>query len=228
MRTVEDLNNTESGSCIILGSGPSANLLDDVKADFPVIAVNGGAKKKKADYFISDDQGVFYADYFNELDKKTKVCLYRNKFEKYSLVKHVDKMKFPVYWFEHKEGYDIDLPYKHDDQDKLFPQARSSSITALYLAITLGFKEAYLLGLDCVYGSEKRYFWGLDYPTFRLKNPFFQRRFRRKLGDGHTDSDLLEIYDNFKMLHKNLLKHIKIYNASPVSKLDFFEKKHLV
>jgi len=226
--SLDILNNTYKGkSCIILGAGPSTEEFnsDIVKEkNLTVIAVNGGyVKCQNADFFLTDDQGAYYAEYFRCLkDSKTKVLLYEDKYVMYNLLdKCSDMFGDRLFTYKHKKGYQVKCPYNNSDEQFFLPEARSSSITAIYVAIMLGFKNVYLLGIDCVY-SGTRYFWGSDHPNLSLKNPFMQRRFKRMLKGQQTDSDLIEIYENFRLVSGKITDFVKVHNLSKLSALDVF------
>jgi hypothetical protein len=80
------------------------------------------------------------------------------------------------------------------------------SYFALQLAVYMGFKEIYFLGLDLANNPEKTHFFGKDFPSV-----------------SHDTTAYPKMRDSFERICPELKKKgIKVYNCSPVSTLECF------
>jgi hypothetical protein len=120
--------------------------------------------------------------------------------------------------FSHRQGYYLSYPYKHNDPKFGLWQSRSSTVSAIHCAFILGFKKIVLLGMDCCYTDGKRHFYELEgFEKPKRRKPFSQRRFVKTFGKTETDTDLMQILNDWNGLYDRVKDHVELYNASPIS-----------
>jgi len=225
MRNFEELCDKYSGTCFIVGSGPSLNSQNlGFLANYTTIAVNAGyIAVPEADFFVSDDQDVVEWQYAYDAlrqSDKTQVLLYEWKFQRFG-----NWQECRCWYgnrlvsFSHRKGYHLTHQYQHDHPKYGIWQARSSLGSAIHLAYLMNFKEIVLLGVDCVYVDGKRHFYevGKHRAKPERRRPFFQRRFPRKIGKHTTDQDLLDILSYWNRIYERIGNHFTLRNASPIS-----------
>jgi hypothetical protein len=219
---LEDLKDKHKGEIIVvLGAGPSVNSIDSViLQNFTVISVNSGIVKmkgsKKQFYYLSDDTGVKnWSYYINDLPKENAISLlYKDKLENH--IGHLDKDKVVLFnhtwWHSPSDGtYNVD-GLKLTKSEPIIG-ARTSAGSAVHWAYIMGATKIVLLGLDCCYKDNKRYFWE-DYPKkeqpFMLNGSKFEKRPLRETYKGmqvdRYSMDFLNYWDHFCDANKNILK----------------------
>lgn len=214
----------EGESCFIVGGGPSLQDFNyEILEGKDVIVVNQAIwKVPNAKYFITMDytwlskskiQGIGSAgnrdQFIQHPAKKYFVIAFSG--ERLGCVDdfhYVDKL--------HKLNYDLTLfdevikVFKYGGMGfslKEFHCGSDSGYSALQLAVALGYKTVYLLGLDfCVSGESTHYH--TDYP--RQDSRDYQ---------GRLDSYLQTYPEAFQVLKQN---GIRVYSSSHISKLNQF------
>jgi len=223
--------------CIILASGPSLHHLDiqNIKTDDIVIAINAGiVKYSKSQYFLSDDNDVQNWNYWDTIlpQCEAKLLLYKDKpWQKISSIRYER-----IIWYKHKCWYDLFKNIYYDDGLELTKEAhlpiigaRNSSGSAIHFAYIMGCNPIILVGCDCCFKDDKKYFWQFEQEPIvkRLKNkdtipinPIKKINYNGK----QIDTCFLEFVEYWNALSKQCDKYkIKIYDASDGA-LSCFEK----
>lgn len=164
---LKDLENKHEGEMgFVIGAGPSLHFQDvsDLINYVTITANSGILKIPDCDYFVSDDQGIRSWNYYSDTAKKSRCLkiLYKNKLS--DSLKHFRKGE--VVLFNHKTWYDPRKKKYYEDglvmtKDAEAPiiGARTSLATAVHWAFIMGCDPIVLLGCDCCYKGNKRYFW---------------------------------------------------------------------
>lgn len=226
MRNLEEFNGKHVGQpCFIIGSGPSINCLNLAPLEhYVTIACNGGfVAHPKATYFLSDDWDVSNWSYFMidlRAAMNTIVLMYEDKL-KYAA--HIFGGRSVL--FRHRRGYDVTDKYEHEVKENRIVQARSSIGTAIHVAHIMECSPIILLGVDCCRTgkTQHRWFWqdkvGDDRPT-RLDD----RRLDKYSTVENSDTDLQDILSYWEMAGPRFRDKCSVYNASPISLVDAFER----
>ncbi len=123
------------------GAGPS---LAEIPRDFdsiPVIATNQAITHfEKVDYFFATDIGVLYCGYTDQIGKANEVYLHKN----FNHPKYIKKLPKKFKTFKYRNHYE----YKLDKSGDFIP-GYSVPHTATTFAYWLGFKNIFLIGVDC-------------------------------------------------------------------------------
>lgn len=241
-----ELKNKHLGKrCFILGSGPSIKnqnlipLKDEivfalnnfyVHQDFNIIM--SGEKSK---YYITapthepqleNEWKAWFEDMQNNISQKIVMILglsrykynIRYLFKKYDLFK-----KHKIYWYFPGiiTGDYYQFKPKNLDITKMIWSAMTISVYALIIAIYMGFKDIYLLGMD------HNYFLYDDESQMRMYNSSIHQKneFQRAFGDSFYVKEFLrqyKIFSQYELLRDNCKSNI--YNASAGGILKVFPK----
>ncbi len=176
---LDDIKNKHKGErCFILATGPSLRVEDVEKlSDETTIAVNSFYKiynqtQFRPTYYVvldPDVQSSFIEKCPYQMNEVAKKMIFMNDMEK-------DKRKginyipycYQDHWFNiFNTKYDYSKNLKFSD-NLLWGMYDKYTVTnaAIELAIHMGFKEIYLLGVDCNYNGPKKYFVQPDKDTF--------------------------------------------------------------
>ncbi len=160
---MEDYHNKHIGKiACILGAGPSLRHFDIEMFDdrFVMFCVNSSiAKLPETDYYVSDDNGIMFWNYYREyiVPSKCMKFLYGKKLERFA--KHIPEDKKVYYdhmsWCS-KSKSNINLT---DNPNAPLIGARTSLATSLHIAYIMGIRKFILFGCDCQKEEDKRYFW---------------------------------------------------------------------
>lgn len=232
MRNLEEFNGKHQGEiAFVLGSGPSVNMLDlSPLTKHVTIAVNSGYLAfPEATYFLSDDWSVArWSYFFNDLraSKSTTALLYEDM-----LKNEAWQFGNRAVLFRHRKGYHLTDKYEHKNPLNHICQARTSVGSAIHVAHIMGCRKIVLIGIDCCRQDSLRYFWGkrgaVEKRPFR-KDDIPVDRYRRTFHKGRqTDTDLIDITRYWKNKAVYFNDKCKIFNASPISLLDEFQKINL-
>jgi len=225
MQTYKVLENKHIGeNAFVLGAGTSLYGLDlRYIHDYVVLSVNSsillmpwdvGSNDKR--YWISNDSLVRRWSYWERVKQAHAVKLVRNSWEKY----YDEIPDFLYFWRRHTPENLIDP----DDDGLCYC---SSVPTSIDLAIYMGCKNIFILGVDQYSKSGKRYFWQLD---DKIENPFMI--FKNKISEKGWLPNLRQQqwtygYDKqaYEALEKySKIKDVKIYNCNMMSRVNAFEK----
>lgn len=162
-KSYKELFDTRSGACLIVGMGPSRNLLHNYDIDIPTICINKAATEFRCDYWaIHDWDGVL------AWHDKTM-----NKAPMLTYCYHVDKPDLP------KLGREVFFYEIYSDPQlhrrKPIYWSETTLGCALDLAIRMGFRTIYTIGTDLTEG-------GYDNPYFKPEELKIEHRMvRRKI-----------------------------------------------
>ncbi|MHA1592740.1 MAG: hypothetical protein ACTSUP_09745 [Candidatus Heimdallarchaeaceae archaeon] len=186
----------------IVGSGPSLqnfNFSSLINRD--TIGVNRAVESiPNPTYFIVADSGIIRkavrANFWNMDSSTIKVVVMGPEHKRYKQVKGVlnryDRIIKP-------SRFDGEISFDKNH----FATGKNTGFCALQLAVLLGYKKIYLLGIDLTADRGKRHFYSKEMdinPGRCLKN--FYKHFVRGLAILHTMSD------------------VKVYSCSPISRLN--------
>lgn len=178
---LSDVANKHTGKTAwIMGAGPSLRHVDASKLNGVTFTVNSSIlHHPECDYWVSDDQDTFNWSYIENVQNS-------------SCIKMMDKDRLGRKWgdnedvvkYRRQHWYDwYDPRTKRYDESKVcfrkspdYPLAgtRTSTATALHIAWIMGCDPIVLLGCDCCYEDNKRWFWefGDKHPTRRGKDMY--------------------------------------------------------
>lgn len=210
----------EGKRCFIVGTGPSLDVkqLDLLKNEYTFsmnsIVLSFKDTEWRPTYYVIQDGRAYRTlkekiDYYNMENVFIGIS---NRFRSIFINKISNKnfnryYYFPVYPFPEKDIKE--LKFSSNCYEQVYDGA-TITYSIMQLAVYMGFKEIYLLGIDCDYTSK-----GKKNIVEYVKN-----------NNGiETENKMLSAYVCAK---KYADKHnIKIYNASEKGKLNIFEKKQL-
>ena len=205
--------------CYILGAGISL-FNDSLHKDFynikdAVISVNSSillGKKihSQEKYWISNDSAVTYWSYFKDVLEDNSEIIIRNTWEQ----KYYDRVTRNVWMFSARENVAMAL-----DSHEQRLCGISSVPSAIDLAIQIGYKSIYILGLDHYFYEGKSHFWQM-FP--KEKQPTTVQYFAPQRMQQIMFEKNMECYEKLNdFSNKN---NCKIYNCSLSSKVRAFEK----
>lgn len=229
MRTVEEFNGKYTGQpAVIIASGPSLYLQDlSLLSGLVCIVVNSGyIAMPDADFFISDDWSIFNWRSLTKclIESRTTVLLYEDK------LKHAaDMFDSRAVLYKHRCGYNVTDDYSHTDYSRHILQCRTSVGSAVHVCHIMGCSPILLLGVDCRYLNGNRYFWQFDRKKYKMPiGKGAEKKFIRMNAEIETDTDLMEIAEYWRTLGKEFAHKCTIFNGSPISEVDVFEKISIV
>lgn len=202
----------DRSKCFIVGGGPSLIGFNfDFLKSVDTIAVNEAIRYlPEAKYFITMD--YLYWTRFNPMGKFRTTCVFVvNEFESY-IEDHAGYIK------DTRNGMIYDLSLFNviiKSQHKLglgksfdgFVHGSNSGFCALQLALLLGYKEIYLLGIDLISNSH-----GSHFHNSYVSDPKFQEK---------LDKYLVAFDKAFQLLPK-LFPDVNVYSCSSISALNQF------
>lgn len=229
---IKDLENKykDNEFCFVIGSGPSLHFISkellEIISKHPVICVNAAimkfADKKNDLYFLSDDEDICrWSFFYDDLLKSNATCLFYDKKLK-GLTGLIPEER--TIFFQHKTWYNHITKEKPKDglvmtKDANLPVigARNSLASAVHFAYIFGVKNIILLGVDCCYDGNKKYFWEYDdeKKAKRITNKpavFFPKR---KMNDTIVDTSMIDFMKYWSELAYQAEKQkISIVNCS--------------
>lgn len=222
----------------LLGAAPSLHFQDlSPLKDYITFTVNSSIMKMpNSDYFVSDDQGIRFWNYYKEdlLPSSCIKLLYREKFDKSDLPFNRDRVVFfdHKWWFSPPDKYNLpDGLILTKDPNAPIIGARTSVGTALHLAYIMGCDPIVLLGCDCCYVERKRYFWQFpgEKEAIRFDNQITHLNPNRGQRNGKMiDSHCRHFEEYWTKLAEINAGKINIVYASEGGILDCFPKMTLI
>lgn len=221
--------------CFVAGSSPSLRHIDVEKISKHIlISVNSSILKfPNAQYFVSDDSAVMSWNYWAQVfkNKNCKKFLYADKFERF-----VSPQQDTVF-YKHRQYATVNrntLEYHLENlimfTDATIPiiGARSSLASAVNIAYIMGCNPIVIIGHDCCYEENKRYFWQFDGQpkAFDNQNKLFSTPNRGKVDGKPVDNhcvDYLLYWKHFASVNPNLCQG-RILDASANSIIEIFPK----
>lgn len=232
-KQMKELHNIHQGQrCFIIGNGPSLTPddLDRIKDEYSFAANRifyiFDSTKWRPSYYVSTDNNVIPFDIDNIKAKIscTKFISYKAKMFGRS---HLDNIiyicangKFRI------NPYDPEADTLSEDPSKYVTKVHTVTVTSIELAIYMGFKEIYLLGVDHNY-TKKVDRNGKIYRDPTVKSSYFKgmRDSQGKLGDGVSYQNVVSMNNSYELAKRFAEKHgVKICNATRGGKLELFER----
>ena len=161
-----DFENKHTGRlAFVLAAGPSLHYekLEGIGQYVTLVSNSAFLKLKSADYFVSGDVGAADWDYFTRSLPKAECVKF---LASDSLKQHALRFNNDVCFFERK--FRFDFKTKQPIADGLVATADGklpvidgsiSAALAVHIAHIMGCNPIVLLGTDCCYIQEKKYFW---------------------------------------------------------------------
>lgn len=223
-------------TCFVVASGPTLHFqeISFIKNHIS-IAINAGiAKIPFANYFLTDDHDVQNWNYWRDIlpNIDANLLLYQDKPWKPFGRDLLDK----TIWFKHKAWYDpANNRYYNDGlvmtKDPKLPiiGARNSAASSIHFAYIMGCDPIILLGCDCCFIDNNKYFWQFDNEPLvkrvssRDTVPFYKNKLM-KYKNKMIDPCFFEFIKYWQELSKQCEKqNIRVYDGSD-GVLDCFEK----
>jgi hypothetical protein len=205
--------------CFIIATGPSLTVEDLEKLNGETtfsmnsICLAFDETDWRPTYYGIQDEGVYgkMRKYINKLDAECKF-ISDNILDAYNINILKDHYIFPIDFLHHFIPNNTN--YNTKFSNNIFGAVYNGytiTYSLLQIAVYMGFKEIYLLGVDCHYGND-------------MKHHFKEY--------GQVDPDFLiagqRMVSAYKVAKKYASKHnIKIYNATRGGKLEEFERVDL-
>ena len=213
-------NRHQNKMAFILGAGPSLHFQDiSPLKDYVTFTVNSGIlvvpnRLPDCDYFVTDDQGVKNWNYYKETacNSHSIKLLFKAKLENVKSHFRSDE----VVLFNHKSWYEPSNNTWREgggtltrDAEAPIVGARTSFATAIHFAYIMGCDPIVLLGCDCCYHGNKRYFW--QFPGEQKGYQYYGRDVfsspnRGRINGSPVDNncvDFLEYWAKFAEVNKN-------------------------
>jgi hypothetical protein len=205
--------------CFVFGAGPSLHFVNMKPLNnYLCLAVNAGIMKyKEIDFFgfVSDDSAVRHWHYYSNI-LPTLPCykfLYKKKLKNYA--EGLENVYFfdHTWWFQPK-GKKYNLDGLKLTKEEPIIGARLSAGSAVHIAYILGCDPIVLLGTDCMFRDNKRYFWEFEGEeiTFRING---DNSFNVNKHMGFQKGQFLEYWNTFAKVNADILgKEVNIIDAS--------------
>lgn len=214
LKSLKDKHNGER--CFIVATGPSLNIKDLEKLENEItfsmnsICLAFEETGWRPDYYGIQDINV-YRNLSNYIENLSVV----GKFIGDNISKRIkqsdDHYVFPLNLLHHKVSHSNYQTKFSDDAYAVVYSGYSITYSLIQIAVYMGFKEIYLLGVDCQYSNNMKH----HFQEYGYVDPHFQ-----SLGDMQTHAYTVakEYADNHD---------IKIFNATRGGMLDVFERVDL-
>lgn len=213
---IEKYRNIHNGKrCFIVATGPSLKMedLDALAAHKEIcISLNSiwrafGATKWRPQYYLAMDYRSI-RDYKEIIEKENIACsFWGDTYKGFDAVKYNERNLLHHFVYEYSEK-----KYPKFSEDFARKSYHGSTVTynALQLAVYMGFKDIYLLGVDFSYiGQSKDVKYGHFYKEKKFTSVGYER----------------QVYLAYLSAKKYADEHgIKIYNATRGGKLEVFER----
>ena len=211
----------EGKRCFIVATGPSLRMSDlDVlhknkEICFSMNRIYYAFKETdwRPDYYILTDSRFFYEDK-NQVEKLFEVTpkLFADTYEPFWKIPHDDTFyKFHFQYEFHPES----LPKFSSDLSITSYHGCTTTYNCLELAVYMGFKEIYLLGVDASYSSKNE----------SNKNDHFSKEYLSTSRTYHLPSYQKQMMFAYQAARQYADSHgIKIFNATRGGKLEIFPR----
>lgn len=220
--SLKKYNNIHRGErCFIVATGPSLTIadLDRLKDEctFSMNSIYVSYEKTtwRPDYYVIQDPFV-YEKIYSQLQSSDYDAMFVGTFaaDRFPLLAGNNVNVFPLdlLWQQFPN-----MPYHTKFSSNIYSRVYSGynvAYSALQIAVYMGFSEIYLLGADCDYLQDKKYF-------AEDKNRGEERYFTKKFYASNTDKFLCA-YEVAKQYAEQ--NNIKIYNATRGGKLEVFPR----
>lgn len=201
--------------CFIVGTGPSLRMsdLDTLYQNKELcMSVNGIFKafsdtQWRPDYYVVSDPSaiVQYKQEILDMDVKEKfIADWAYLFEEGEATGNIHK------WHKNIEWDEKSLPLFSEDFTKALYYGTTVTYKALQIAVYMGVKEIYLLGVDCSWNSAGKNHFTEDYDDLAHRSAIL-----------HTEKNLLAYQSAERYARSH---NIRIYNAARGGQLEVFRR----
>ncbi len=220
---LEEIYNIHKGqTAFIAGSSPSLRFIEEKQINKGIIfSVNSAILKfPNSNYFVTDDWAVTTWNYWytHVINKNIIKLLYREKLSKYVNNDNLNNTIFYDHRFwskieNNKVIYDLKDLIMYSDPLVPIIGARTSIASAINLAFICGCSPIVLIGCDCCYENQYKYFWQFPNQTLATKingtsSLFLQEGFvSGKVVDKHC-VDTLRYWNHFAEANKDKIENI--------------------
>ncbi|NJL70123.1 MAG: DUF115 domain-containing protein [Candidatus Competibacteraceae bacterium] len=220
----------------VAGAGPSLRMVNDGQLNKygPTIAVNSAISKlTQADFFLADDIGVKHWNYYQHILPTTDAVSFLDADKLVGEAHHLNQEK--VVWFNRKWWFDpknnVKNPVGLDfTKDEPIIGSRTAAGSAVHLLYIMGCDPIVLIGCDCCYKENKRYYWQFkgEQSCYRLNGEkVFCHANRGELRGMKVDSHSVQFLEYWQAVAKSAKRsNVRIIDASE-GLLDCFENKKL-
>lgn len=223
MRLLQYKNRHKHQRAFILGNGPSLNLQDlELLADEISFAANKiylgfeQTKWRPTYYFVEDH--LVYKQNFDEINSQKLTKFFPIDTLRYG------KIKDGIYFNFHFNAIKPSMPNFSNSALKGFYWGATVVYTMIQMAIYMGIKELYIIGLDFSFYVPPEYEKTKETIVSNGEINHFHKDYR-KVGEKWNQPKLESQYLAFERTKQYCQEHgIKIYNASRNTKLDVFDK----
>ncbi|MBU5305038.1 6-hydroxymethylpterin diphosphokinase MptE-like protein [Eubacterium callanderi] len=221
-KSLREYKNIHEGKrCFIVATGPSLTtndldkLTNEITFSMNSIYVSFGDTKWRPTYYGIQDRFVY---------EKIHKFIHENDYESIFIGSTISK-HFKIKKSSKINYFPLDLlwqqiprkDYHTKFSDNIYERVYSGyniAFSMLQIAVYMGFKEIYLLGQDCNYQQEKKYFIE---DNNRKEEKYFTKR--------HFKENTNKFIFSFQVAYEYALKHnIKIYNATRGGMLEVFPR----
>lgn len=228
-RKIKELKNTKVGeTCFIIGNGPSLKAEDLTKLNelgIDTFAANRIFKyyektSWRPTYYCSEDPIII-----RDIEKEISELKPQKKFipinVKWDLNLHIDDATFINMKYDRK---DDDLGFYNELSEKIYCQ-NTVTITSIQLAVYMGYKNIYLIGVDNSYSTM------VDKDGNIIKDETIKDYFDDSYDDG-IKNELVHNIDSLTAAYLRTYQYFKdtdvnIYNATRGGKLEIFPRVDL-
>ncbi|WP_053983020.1 6-hydroxymethylpterin diphosphokinase MptE-like protein [Niameybacter massiliensis] len=224
-------NKHNNERCFIIGSGPSLRIEDlDIlyEKKEKTISCNRmyqafNLTKWRPDYMCIVDEPLMKKIYKDLLSSDISIVLTTKQIKKYISSKFNGKLPKKVLGTTLKCNFTYPFKRKFSGNAlKYTYPARTVATYMIEMAVYMGFKEIYLIGIDCNYAMTKTKD-GKIVEQVGQKNYFLDSYAEQKSIDIYNDHNY--IFPDFEAAKKYANAHkIKIYNATRGGKLEIFDR----
>ncbi|WP_246943865.1 6-hydroxymethylpterin diphosphokinase MptE-like protein [Bacillus pinisoli] len=229
---IRELKNIHKGeSCFVIGNGPSLTVsdLNMIKSKISFSSNRISLLLDKTEwrpFYYTFADSIIASKLFNEVYKMEKEKMFvviKNKSYKL-LKKHFNKECNFL-----RACYDYDkngLPKFSKDLSKKIIHHGTVTYSNIQLAVYMGFKEIYLIGVDHNYGVIKTKNGSIEYNEMLIGKDYFDEKYYKSIEENkEIPVNLYEMTEAYLSAKKHCDDiGVKIYNATRGGKLDVFPR----
>lgn len=235
-----DLKDKHRGQrCFILGAGPSLRCVDEKQLRGITFTVNSSILKlPNPDYWLSDDQDTANWSYFQREVYNSRCVKLMDSMRlgrvcgdfRPNVVRYVHQRWYDWYDPRAKKYFPDKLSLTRDPERPL-AGTRTSVATAIHAAWIMGCDPIVLLGCDCKYEGNRRYFWqypGWNPPTRAGRDLYPNRVFRDQSNRYTLDTHCAEMIVFWRAFSRALShRGVRVIDATDGGLIDAFPKVRL-
>ena len=226
LKTINNIARFEE-RCFIIGNGPSLRLEDLEKigqecsfGTNSIMRTFDLVKWRPTGYFIQDPnwEKTMGIESFKILLRECKYifCSVKN-----SMFEYKDLGYKSMYFYYIRDGYNNGMPVFSENVAEYVGYASTTVYSMLQMAVYMGYKTIYLLGMDLGFAKEKKLDGTIKQHVAENAYPDFLKKDTDALGIYETDKIIMgyEVAKEYAEAHG-----VKIYNATRGGYLEVFER----